>query len=321
MEEHQLDELTRRLARPVPRRTVLRAALAAALGGMASLATLGKSSAQTSTCSAVGVQCSPAGQYGPECCSGYCTAAGTCGCPTGRTYCAATNGGTPGCVPNCTGGQTLLQATCTCECPHGTALCKGTCTRLCPDGQALGPNCTCICPTAVCGTGGSGTCCVAGGVCCSGSCCSAGQACLNGTCTCPLGTIPCGTGAAMTCCPGGQCCVNGACTADCGTGQNCVNGTCRATCANPVCFGPPPSRCSATNTNCACTESVEGGTTCADLTGATCTTNPCTSSSQCGTGSFCANVGGCCGPGVFICVPFCAGTARPSGKPILPPRQ
>ncbi|MBV9278869.1 MAG: hypothetical protein JOZ41_02195 [Chloroflexi bacterium] len=283
MEERELDELTRRLARPVPRRTVLRAALAAALGGMASLATLGKASDQTATCGAVGSPCSPAGQYGPECCSGYCTSGGTCGCPAGRVYCPGSGGETPGCVTPCLGGQVLVPTTCTCECPHGTSLCKGTCTRACPPGQTFGPACACACPGGVCGTGGGGTCCASGTTCCAGSCANLQMGGAGGTNCGTCGTTC--TGTRPACC-GGTCAdlatsvaSCGACGNACQGGMTCQSGTCACPAGTALCGGV-----------CAANGSLECGGTCC-TGGACCVNGTCTGS--CPNGQPCVN--GACG--------------------------
>ncbi|MBV9279642.1 MAG: hypothetical protein JOZ41_06135, partial [Chloroflexi bacterium] len=127
MEEKQLDELTKQLAKPVPRRTVLRAAIATCLGGMAAMANLGRSSAAESpTCHGVGASCLPYGQFTAACCTGYCTSQGKCGCPGGQIPCTA--GGVESCVATCPAGsgQVLNSATCTCQCTTGSRLCTNT---------------------------------------------------------------------------------------------------------------------------------------------------------------------------------------------------
>src|ERR671932_1947174 len=108
MEDKQFDELTKRLAAPVSRRTAVKAAVATALGG---ILTFGKSSgayaAFAENCKCNGQPCLVSG----ECCSGACvsqpgTTVRVCACPAGTVPCQGTRTGTA-CVTNCTGGRVL----------------------------------------------------------------------------------------------------------------------------------------------------------------------------------------------------------------------
>src|ERR1700716_2193769 len=115
MEDRQFDALTQKLAAPVSRRTVFRAAIASVAGGIGVMATLGKAQAQNKpTCHGAGTPCSPAGANN-ICCTGYCVDMGSnlgdrCGCPNKVTPCVTTVGCPTGfsscevCPTTCTGG-------------------------------------------------------------------------------------------------------------------------------------------------------------------------------------------------------------------------
>jgi hypothetical protein len=215
MEDSEFDALTRKLAAPVSRRTVFKAAIASVVGGIGALATFGRAGAAPGpNCRGLGTPCKLYGQASAECCTGYCTPSGTCGCPSGKTECQGS------CVPVCTGGRVLNASTCTCGCASGTQFCNATaqCVPACTGGQVFNPaTCTCSCPsgTVSCTPAGGGpaTCCPPNQICSNGICCPNGQVNVNGAC-CPSGAV-CTGATGTSCCPQGYICSNGSCVSFC----------------------------------------------------------------------------------------------------------
>jgi hypothetical protein len=71
MEDSQFDQVTTQLARPVSRRTVFKATVPEAAGGVGALLTFGRSSTQnTLPCHGAGTPCAPVG-HNNECCTGF----------------------------------------------------------------------------------------------------------------------------------------------------------------------------------------------------------------------------------------------------------
>src|SRR5579859_134800 len=193
MEAQQFDDLTKRLAAPVSRRTAVKAALVTAVGGVFGLGKVSGAAAScptgyqpcgnrcvycpsgtvnTTTCACCAPGTTPCGVYCSSCPSGT-VLNGACqcvACPSGTTYC---NNGTATCVRNCTGGTLINPTTCTCiSCPSGQTLCNGTCV----DTSTSNTNC-----------GGCGI------------TCPSGEACFSGVCQCPQGGQACTSGGVTTC--------------------------------------------------------------------------------------------------------------------------
>jgi hypothetical protein len=275
MEDRKFDELTKKLAAPVSRRTALKAAVVTAIGGAFGLGKLTGAEAQTAPCVGSRAVACAAGQV---CCTnpqalgmyGRCMSCPPgkvpnnfcqCVCPRGTTACG------PGCVSPCLSGQVLNTQTCACTCGPGQTFCPGpsgthTCvsTPSCPAGQFLDQTCQCQCSgSQPCGPG---VCCAAGIESCTGV--GSNRACTSGTC-----------GPAE--------------------GSGCFNA-----CANNT-----------SGLTCYCVTNTEGGVSC---TTPTCTGVACTTSADCasvGPGSFCFTQG-CCGPpptgSAGFCVPGCTVT-------------
>lgn len=162
MEQERFDELTRKLASPVTRKTALKAVVATTLGGAFSLTGLSRAGA----CKANGDKC----EHDHQCCSGNCPPVPN---PKGTKYCAALG---PPCEGTCTGGT----------CFSGFPSC--------------GPSCFCY--TTESGAGGCGPSVLCAGIptCNVDSDCASGGFCaVNTGCNCGTGggvCIPCGTCAA-----------------------------------------------------------------------------------------------------------------------------
>jgi len=253
MEDRKFDELTKRLAAPVSRRTALKAAVVTAVGSAFGLSKLAGAEAQTAPCVGPRAVACAAGQV---CCTNpRTTQYGRCMiCPPGRTpnsFCQCV------CTNSCPSGQTLNTTNCTCSCPAGQTLCNGTCcngtccngtcvtTPSCPSGQFLDQTCTCqcvggVCPAGVaCGPSGFCSVCATPGTCNTGepSCgsCTVGGLCEFGSCSCYERV----NGAPI--CAQDNGCDQGTCTtdADCGTGLVCVTlSCCDATGATKYCLAP-----------------------------------------------------------------------------------
>jgi len=155
-----LDDISRIIASPIPRRQALRLLSGVVGGGV--LTYLGRASR--------GLGVPAGGAQAPEfikCPSGEFRCGGTC-CKNGLTCC---NG------KCCTSGQRCIDGTC---CPSaqvcgafweffGRSFC-------CPSGQ------TCC----------NGRCCPSGQTCCNRRCCPSGQCCNHGLRCCPTGYVCCG---------------------------------------------------------------------------------------------------------------------------------
>jgi hypothetical protein len=212
------DELSRRLASPLSRRGVFKAAGLAAGGAVA--ATLLKpfrASAATGCERDVGP--------GATACGDLCCVAGTtCLDPsTGRCSCP---GGTQTCGQGCC-GATCSQASTNCCCPAGTTPCG---TQCCNGGIAClsASKSICGCPSGKtpCGSAANLT------------CCPAGTACGNARCQ-PVANFTtgaaCCTGYQAPCTSGAQCC-SGVCSSSKGNRCGCsTNADCPS--SAPVCRG------------------------------------------------------------------------------------
>jgi hypothetical protein len=286
LEDQQFDELTKKLAGRVSRRTAVKAAVATAVGGVFALGKVaGAGAAFSQTCKCNGQPCFLDSQCCSGSCSGHLNGVKVCECLPGSTACQGA-GAVTNCVPNCPAGQVLNAGTCTCGCPANTTTCVAggvTHCLTCTGGAVPGPSCTgCVCPTGTttCTNNGATTCLAC-----------AGGAVPNQTCS--------------TCVPatGATCTVN----TDCPSGQICSGGKCVAN--SPFCPVPGPTfntcgtGCGPVG-DCFCDTDTEGATHCYENffcdapLGA-----PCTSSSQCPSGSSCINASNGCG--ASYCVPEC----------------
>ena len=208
MDGERFDDLARRLASSLPRRTFLWRVSAALTGGvlagpLASAGAQGCSPCQDGCCPDQ-TSCCPGivGSRQSACCNSdaICTN-GPAGeahcqlpCPDGRAACGGFC-----CFP----GETCCGLG---QCCQVGLVCwdLGVCTGECPDG-----------PETRCGN----RCCSAGQTCCgSGAqaiCCDAGEICDGGQCVegegCPGGGALCGA----SCCNAGETCQNGQCVAGC----------------------------------------------------------------------------------------------------------
>jgi len=282
MEDRQFDELTKKLARPVSRRTVFKAAIATAVGGIGAMATFGRARAAPGpNCKGAGLGvCTLRGQFTAECCTNYCTSAGVCGCPNGQSVC--NNGSGEKCYSACTGGRIRNTQTCVCECPVGQNECAGKCVNFLTDTSNCG-SCGNVCPSGtVCSNGICSTTCGAGltncpptgcvdltsnpancGTC--GHACPANASCVGGTCTCLTGFVPCtttgGTFMCVAACPNGQVPTPGTCTGcSCPTGTTaCPTGTVTAT---TICCTSTTQTCCGTGTGQSPTCCNNGSTVC-----------------------------------------------------------
>ena len=123
MNQDRFDDLTRTLASPTSRRTVLKTLAGSAAGGLLALLGGGEAAADD-TCKPVGKKCRKAAQ----CCSGVCTD-GTCVTPP-----------TPGNQFECACGAGTTQTLCS------TASCndmRTVCEALCADHGGLGGTFSC----------------------------------------------------------------------------------------------------------------------------------------------------------------------------------
>ena len=326
MEDRQFDELTKKLARPVSRRTVFKAAIATAVGGIGAMATFGRARAAPGpNCKGAGLGvCTLRGQFTAECCTNYCTSAGVCGCPNGQSVC--NNGSGEACFGACTGGRIRNTQTCVCECPAGQNECAGKCVNFLTDTSNCG-SCGNVCPSGtVCSNGICSTTCGAGltncpptgcvdltsnpancGTC--GHACPANASCVGGTCTCLTGFVPCtttgGTFMCVAACPNGQVPTPGTCTGcACPTGKTacptgtvtpttiCCTSTTQTCCGtgtgqNPVCCNNSTAVCC----NGGCEALSTTSTTCA---GVCCPTAPPSACTPATTATACQTAGGCC---------------------------
>ncbi len=221
------------------------------------------------------------GACGNACTSSRFCSNGACTCPSGQTFCSASNAcqnlqtdnNNCGACGNACGGGTSCQMG-MCRCPTGQTLCGGvcvntsndlancgTCGTRCPSGQVCSTvsgmtACRCVVPAPSPNLQTDNNNC---GAC--GRVCTTGQACVAGVCqnTCPSGQIVCNglcrdtrtdashCGACGTACTGGRTCQAGMCA--CPTGQTACSGTCRT-------LASDNSHCGACGTVCM------GGTSC-----------------------------------------------------------
>jgi hypothetical protein len=281
MEDHRFDDLTRWLARPVSRRSLLKAAVASAIAGMVGKARVAE---------AAQLPCSQLAQ--PACCT-YCNQLfptnstlalqcytqwiahkqGPCACgQTGGVACL-THPGTSTAFTCCAATQTCSNGTC---CPTGTTNCGGTCVTCPTGGVCSGTSCACPSGKRNC----SGTC----QQCCTGADCSSGQICCNGTCSATCQTCPTDASCRNAFCPAGAGCSSCSCYTS-------VSGVTR-------CF----SDCDGgTNCNTVNKWFCSVGQVCSSSTGpGSCT---CTSDANCPSGTLC--VSNYFGDNLNVCVPTC----------------
>ena len=188
-------------------------------------------------------------------------------------------------------------------CASGQQLCQGRCipsSACCTDGDCAGGrlclSATCQCRPNFRECQGA---CIPGSECCGDGECTGGMTCQAGTCRCPSGQHECGG----NCIPNGTCCND----ADCNAGSECIGsqcivqqGTCpagyqRCTSGSLECNGNP---------NCVCAETRTGGVRCWAFSAGTsaCSATTCNNDADCASfapGSFCVS---CCGnPVTYAC--------------------
>jgi len=268
MEDQRFDELTKRVASSVSRRTALKAALIAGVGGFLGLGGTEVASADAGKC--LGDKC----ELNKQCCTGVCDPnTQTCACPGGQTNCSG----------NCLNLQT------------DSANC-GACGNACPNGQACVGG-VCECATTLCVTVTGSICCLAGQDCCKGQCvslnttqncgacgtvCGSGQACINGTCQCAPGNNLCSV--TNACIPANSCCTSADCAV---SGQTCSGpgGTCACPASQKPCSASNsciPNASCCTNTDCPSGQACVNGL--CECASAFCGNNTC-----CGAGRTCLN--------------------------------
>lgn len=150
----RFDELSRRMAQPLPRRGALKAIGGALIGGAA--LTVLRPFRGDAIC--VGIPC------GSSCCHGVSqclnAATSTCGCPAGSKECGAPNL----CCP--AGGACSKVFASRCCCPAATTPCGGKC---CTGGtaclDAAADRCGCAAGQTTCLYGNTVTCCAGGTTC------------------------------------------------------------------------------------------------------------------------------------------------------------
>lgn len=344
MEDHKFDELTKRLAGPVSRRTALKAAVVTALGGAFGLGKLTETGAQATAPCVPGCSRAIACTGGAVCCTNRTQPCGRCVvCPPGKVANAACNGcacpvgTTPcgaGCFGACPSGQTFNTSTCSCTCGSGQTLCNGSCveTPSCPSGQFLDASCNCQCSGhTACGVSpgdgdeppGLPICCNPNSFCINGSCrascsnprsdtCETNNTC-KGTCNCYF-TVE---GTPNTCFNNAFCRL---CT-DTGFGSCAGTNTCSNTgfCSCTISADCPPGQICSSGTCGFCSTNADcpAGQTCQTTAnyggGKVCT---CTSSSQCDPTQACLS-DYCC-DGFSYCVATC-GNGGPFAKPTTKP--
>lgn len=298
MEEQQFDELTKKMAASVSRRTMIKVVVSAAVGGFFPLSKMVPGLAKGNPPPYKPV-CRPGEQpCGVRCvvCPNGCVESQGCVCQVGSVPCQYAPGGccTPGthcsfsgcclelgdyCPPfpfglyPCCGGAACRDGKCCLtqgqDCPFNPAFPIPPIDVCCPGLECTGPNVFQLicCPEGTincqheCCPPDQKACC--GGP--SGRCCKKGQCCENGRCvdTCSKGG-PCCDG---SCCARGECCDHGTCVSTCANGGCCDRGTCvssGATCSSggTCCSG----RCTNTqtdNNNCgSCGNVCPSGSTC-----------------------------------------------------------
>ena len=260
----QFDELARRLAAPMGRRSALR--LVASTVALTAFPVLRPSSA-----AAAGAATCPSGT---EVCT---NGKGSQVCMPAGGNCCIFPGLIVGCPPGFSCDEKLIEK-CRCNgtdcggglkrrcCPKGKSCEDGKCVS-CESERKCGKACCkegeeCIsevhsqcCPRgarycAVFGSAGTGQeakkviCCPPGAKCCANdvraSCCTESQTCQAGTCSCPKNTRRCGS----DCCKPGEVCSNGKC---CPKGKVNCGGKC---CDKDECCGTDFKTCCAGNTIC-----------------------------------------------------------------------
>jgi hypothetical protein len=261
--------------------------LATLLGGGALAAVLGRLGLDEAAakCAEPGKKCGD----GKKCCKGAKCKRGKCKCASGGVPCGGAC---------CVAGQVCIGGVCL-ECPNGQQPCGTTCCQAgetCANGQCR--------PAVTCPSGQTDC----GGVCVDlrsdeANCGACGRACGpeeecvgGGTCSCRFPHVECGN----ACCPLGQVCLNGTCTAGQG---NCPAGA-------DTCAAQAP--CNGGN-SCFCTQRLEGGTRCVDLTKAVPGCATCTTDFGCqrsaGSGFVCVRGGRrcleCADPNFGFCAPLC----------------
>ena len=218
MDGQRFDELTRRVATTVSRRTTL-GLLAGAAAGLFGVSTR---RAAAGRCLAGGKECSD--RRGEECCSGACCEEVCCddgfAC-TGKGCCPAIQSCGELCCPQENVGCTewvLFDGTVKigCLCKEGYYYADETCIPCQETGEECADDAEC-CSGSCC----NGACCPAGFSCdgrscvcpdgqeaCKDSCCLPNASCQDGTCVCREGYKECG---AECCPPGYECSAGGFC--------------------------------------------------------------------------------------------------------------
>jgi hypothetical protein len=201
MDGERFDDLARRLASSLPRRTLLQRVSAALVGAV--LAGPGAS------VGAQGCICLPE----QTCCSGILISTEHSACCNADAICTNGPAGEPHCQLPCPDGRAVCGGFC---CFPGETCCGlgqccragwecidlGVCSAPCPEGPRCGNRCCSIGQTC-CGLGAQAICCDAGEICDGGQC-------VEGE-GCPGGGAQCGA----SCCNTGETCQNGQCVAGC----------------------------------------------------------------------------------------------------------
>lgn len=340
MDATRFDELTRKLAAPLPRRRALRLAGITSLGWWSGSHAPG---ADARVCHIVGERCGK-GIKGTCCPGTTCrrrkTGRGTCVCRPGLTscngYCFDIANDPQGCGPNC---RTCPPDTDCCNgscCPAGQRCCGGICTDLTADDQNCG-GCTQVCPDGL-------TCCDSRcrvlaadprhcGKC--GHACGRGYLCQQGQCVCPAGWQDCGDGVCRNVQVDNDHC--GQCGNACSRFNRCEQGQCvcgrdGVTCVKPhdpstVCGLPDNSRCTE-STDC-CSDvclyisPTDPGGNCLPCLGRGCQRRPCCGGYSCETRARdgqqfcggCAPVGSDCLGDSECCVTTCTVEGERDGVP------
>ena len=240
MENSRFDELSRQLARRLPRRGVLGLAATLTVAGV-----LGASEEGDARRKQRRKKC-PTGQrrcgHGSRqrcvgCCSdadcggNACTGGECASCPNGQRSCRG------GCIAvtaccadaDCSGGRVCVDGTC--DCRASERLCEGTCIPRdaccgadCPSTTCNSTNCNGCCDGNTCRQGDSQNFCGRGGVACTP--CGSGAACDAGVCVCSGGRVSCADGSCISCRSGETCGAGNTCecpTACCGD-EDCTAG-------------------------------------------------------------------------------------------------